>query len=85
MRAGHRFLAVWGPPKAGQKTRRVNAPILQVNDDFYEDMDAERTKALLEALKRGEIPKPGSMTGRLNSAPDGGPITLTSLNFEKAE
>ncbi len=63
----------------------VNAPILQVNDDFYEDMDAERTKALLEALKRGEIPKPGSMTGRLNSAPDGGPITLTSLNFEKAE
>ena len=63
----------------------VNAPILQVNDDFYEDMDAERTKALLEALKRGEIPKPGSMTGRLNSAPDGGPITLTSLNFEQAE
>jgi len=63
----------------------VNAPILQVNDDFYEDMDADRTKALLEALKRGEIPKPGSMTGRLNSAPDGGPITLTSLNFEQAE
>jgi len=63
----------------------VNAPILQVNDDFYEDMDADRTKALLEALKRGEIPKPGSMTGRLNSAPEGGPITLTSLNFEQAE
>ena len=63
----------------------VNAPILQVNDDFYEDMDADRTKALLEALKRGEIPKPGSMTGRLNSAPEGGPITLTSLNFEPAE
>ena len=56
-----------------------------MNDDFYEDMDAERTTALLEALKRGEIPKPGSMTGRLNSAPDGGPITLTSLNFEQAE
>ena len=63
----------------------VNAPILQVNDDFYEDMDTDRTKALLEALKRGEIPKPGSMTGRLNSAPEGGPITLTSLNFEQAE
>jgi len=63
----------------------VNAQILQVNDDFYEDMDADRTKALLEALKRGEIPKPGSMTGRLNSAPEGGPITLTSLNFEQAE
>jgi len=37
----------------------VNAPILQVNDDFYEDMDAEKTRALLAALKRGEVPKPG--------------------------
>ena len=63
----------------------VNAPILQVNDDFYEDMDAERTRALLEALKRGEIPKPGSMIGRQTSAPEGGPVTLTSLKFEKAE
>ena len=60
----------------------VNAPILQVNDDFYEDMDSERTKALLESLKRGVVPKFGSMTGRQNSAPDGGPMTLL---FEKAE
>jgi NADH-quinone oxidoreductase E subunit len=58
----------------------VNAPVLQVNDDFYEDMDAERTVALLEALKRGEPPKPGSMTGRQTSAPEGGPTTLTTLD-----
>jgi NADH-quinone oxidoreductase subunit E len=63
----------------------VNAPILQVNDDFYEDMDAERTKALLAALSRGEIPAPGSMIGRQTSAPAGGPETLTTLNFEKTE
>ncbi len=63
----------------------VNAPILQVNDDFYEDMDAEKTKALIEALKRGEVPKPGSMSGRQTSAPEGGPITLTTLSFEKAQ
>ena len=63
----------------------VNAPILQVNDDFYEDMDAEKTKALIEALRRGEIPKPGSMSGRQTSAPDGGPITLTTLSFAKAQ
>ena len=37
----------------------VNAPILQVDDDFYEDMDAERTKALLEALRRGERAEAG--------------------------
>ncbi len=60
----------------------VNAPILQVNDDFYEDMDSARTKALLESLKRGVVPKFGSMTGRQTSAPDGGPTTLL---FEKAE
>ena len=59
----------------------VNAPILQVDDDFYEDMDAERTKALIEALKRGEKPTPGSMAGRQTSAPEGGPTTLTTLTF----
>ena len=62
----------------------VNAPILQVNDDFYEDMDAERTEALLAALLRGETPKPGSMIGRATSAPIGGPMTLTTLDFSDA-
>jgi NADH-quinone oxidoreductase E subunit len=57
----------------------VNAPILQVDDDFYEDLDADSTLALLEALKRGERPRPGSMTRRQTSAPEGGPTTLTSL------
>lgn len=63
----------------------VNAPVLQVNDDLYEDLDAERTIALLDALRRGDIPKPGSTTGRQTSAPEGGPTTLTTLNFQKAE
>ena len=59
----------------------VNAPILQVNDDFFEDMDAESTETLLAALRRGEYPKPGSVTGRQTSAPEGGPTTLTSFTF----
>ena len=59
----------------------VNGPILQVDDDFYEDMDAARTTELLEALKRGEPPKPGSMTGRQTSAPEGGPTTLTTIDY----
>jgi len=59
----------------------VNAPILQVDDDFYEDMDAEKVSQLLAALRRGERPAPGSMTGRQTSAPDGGPTTLTTLQF----
>jgi NADH-quinone oxidoreductase subunit E len=57
----------------------VNAPILQVDDDFYEDLDYERTVALIEALKRGERPTPGSTIGRLNSAPEGGPLVLTEV------
>jgi NADH-quinone oxidoreductase subunit E len=55
----------------------VNAPILQVDDDYYEDMTYESTVKLLEALKRGERPKPGSMIGRQASAPAGGPMVLT--------
>ncbi len=56
----------------------VNAPILQVDDDYYEDMDYERTKTLLESLKRGEKPARGSTIGRVGSAPAGGPMTLIS-------
>jgi len=63
----------------------VNAPVIQVNDDFYEDLDGDSTVRLLEALRRGEVPKPGSMTGRQTSAPEGGPTTLTSLKFSPAE
>jgi NADH-quinone oxidoreductase subunit E len=59
----------------------VNAPILQVDDDFYEDMDAAKVSDLLAALRRGERPTPGSMAGRQTSAPDGGPTTLTTLQF----
>ena len=59
----------------------VNAPVLQVDDDFYEDMDAEKTKALIEALREGRPPPPGSMIGRQTSAPEGGPTTLTTLQF----
>ncbi len=57
----------------------VNAPMMQVNDDFYEDLDGERTTQLLEALQRGEPPRPGSMSGRQTSAPEGGPTTLLTL------
>lgn len=60
----------------------VNAPILQVNDDFYEDLDGPRTRALLESLQRGEVPPPGSTIGRQGSAPEGGPTTLFNVNVE---
>ncbi|WP_207537306.1 NADH-quinone oxidoreductase subunit NuoE [Sabulicella rubraurantiaca] len=57
----------------------VNAPILQVDDDYYEDLDYDSTVKLIEALKRGERPRPGSVIGRQTSAPEGGPNTLTGV------
>jgi NADH-quinone oxidoreductase subunit E len=63
----------------------VNAPVLQVDDDFYEDMDAARTTELIAALRRGDSPPVGSTIGRQGSAPVGGPMTLTTLNAPPAE
>ena len=54
----------------------VNAPILQVNDDFYEDLNAPATEALLDALCDGKAPLPGSVIGRQGSEPVSGRSTL---------
>jgi NADH-quinone oxidoreductase E subunit len=54
----------------------VNAPVVQINDDFYEDLDPKKLEALLDALARGEKPKMGSQSGRQGSAPEGGPQVL---------
>lgn len=56
----------------------VNAPMMQIGDHYYEDLDYETTKALLDTLKRGETPKPGSQVGRHSSEPKGGPTTLVA-------
>ncbi len=55
----------------------VNAPIMQIGDDYYEDLDSDSTGAIMDELKSGGAPKPGSQTGRHGSEPAGG---LTSLN-----
>ena len=54
----------------------VNAPVVQINDDFYEDLDEASLKKVLDAFKRGEMPKPGPQVDRQTSAPEGGPTTL---------
>ena len=57
----------------------ANAPMVQINDDNYEDLDYDRTTAVLEMLARGETPIPGSQTGRRVSCPAGGPTTLREM------
>jgi NADH-quinone oxidoreductase subunit E len=60
----------------------VNAPVIAVDDDYYEDLDYESTVRLIEALRRGERPTPGSAKGRQASAPEGGPTVLTGAESE---
>ena len=60
----------------------VNAPVVQVNDDFYEDLDEAKLERLLEDLKAGKKPKHGPQIDRLNSAPVGGPTTLTEVGVK---
>ena len=62
----------------------VNAPILQVNDDFYEDLDYQTTSDLLESLEAG-VPLPvGSVLGRSGSEATEGATTLASIKSKKA-
>jgi len=61
----------------------ANAPILWIDDEFYEDLDYDKTRALLESLKLGEQLQPGSQTGRKASMPAGGKTTLHELPPER--
>lgn len=55
----------------------VNAPIVRINDDYYEDLDPDRTRTILDSISRGTTPPSGSQTGRKTSAPVSGPTTLS--------
>jgi hypothetical protein len=57
----------------------VNAPIIQVNDDFYEDLDGPSTEKLIDELAAGRVPARGSAIGRQKSAPEGGPQVLKTM------
>jgi NADH-quinone oxidoreductase subunit E len=57
----------------------ANAPMVQINDDNYEDLTFETMTAILEALERGETPKPGPQIDRQTSAPEGGPTSLVEM------
>lgn len=54
----------------------VNAPMVQINDDYFEDLDYERMSAILDALKRREAVPIGSQTGRRGSQAQLGPTSL---------
>mgnify|MGYP006145985867 CR=1 FL=1 len=58
----------------------ATAPMVQINDDNYEDLTPERLDAVLDALAAGETPKAGTQEpGRHTSEPSGGPTTLKDM------
>ena len=58
----------------------INAPMMQINNDYYEDLDRENTekiiKKILDQIIKGETPKPGSYRGRVNNEPENNRKTL---------
>jgi len=57
----------------------ANAPMVQINDDYYEDLTPERLVQIIDDLRAGKEVPVGPQTGRLCSAPEGGPQTLTDV------
>jgi len=57
----------------------VNAPMMQINNDYYEDLDKEKTIVILDKILKGETPKPGSYRGRVNNEPENNRKTLMDL------
>jgi len=57
----------------------VNAPMAQINDEYYEDLTPENTVALLDALTEGRPVAPGSQTGRKGSQAASGPTSLRAM------
>ena len=60
----------------------VNAPMLQIGSDFYEDIDGPVTEQLIADLRAGKPIKPGPQNGRrVSSEPEGGALTLTDASL----
>ena len=60
----------------------INAPMMQINDDYYEDLNKEKTEKIINQIQSGEKPKPGSYRGRKNSEPENNRKIL--LNIKNA-
>ena len=57
----------------------INAPMMQINDDYYEDLNKEKTLKIIDQILNGESPIPGSYRGRLNSEPENNRKTLMDI------
>ena len=59
----------------------VNAPMMQINDDYFEDLDQEKIIKILEQILKNEKIKSGSYRGRKNSEPEDNRKTLMDSKY----
>tara|TARA_Y100000590_G_scaffold437680_1_gene559584 strand:+ start:487 stop:1095 length:609 start_codon:yes stop_codon:yes gene_type:complete len=57
----------------------VNAPMMQINQDYFEDLNESNAEEIVQKLLRDEFPEPGSAKNRKNNAPEGGKTTLMEI------
>mgnify|MGYP006132242603 CR=1 FL=1 len=57
----------------------VNAPMMQINNDYFEDLNKVKTEEIIQKILKDELPKPGSYRNRKSNAPEEGRITLIEL------
>ncbi|MGB0682780.1 MAG: NADH-quinone oxidoreductase subunit NuoE [Magnetovibrionaceae bacterium] len=62
----------------------VNAPMVQINEDYFEDLDSDSTHTILTTLKNGGTPTPGPQNGRKGCEPEGGLTSLTEFYPDQA-
>ena len=57
----------------------INAPMIQINDEYYEDLDEKKLENIIEQTMKGKTPNPGSYRGRVNSEPENNRTTLVGI------
>ena len=57
----------------------INAPMIQINDEYYEDLDEKKLENIIDQTMKGKTPKPGSYRGRVNSEPENNRTTLVGI------
>ena len=57
----------------------VNAPVMQINQDYFEDLDENKTEKIIHTLLEDKLPTPGSAKNRKNTAPKKGKTTLLEI------
>ena len=59
----------------------VSAPMMQINQDYFEDLDEKKTEEIIQMLLNDKFPKPGSYRNRKNTAPEKGRTTLLEVKI----